>query len=447
MAKKGKARLTVIVMIFSMLCSSVVPIQAKKEIRVKKISVTAPKKQPLKMTVGQKYKLKVKITPKKATNKKLKYTTSSKKIVTVNKNGLLQAKKAGTAKITIKTRDKSNRKATVKVKVSKKKTNTVSVPTEAPASTPTQTILPVATPAQSPSVSPESTPTPIPDGDFVLASTSGVSQVYLNPDADEYKGLNMVAECFSKDVNMVSGAQPDIVTDVKKLKGNVIIFGSIGNNPMIDRLISEGKINVDNVKNKWEVYQYDVIENPVQGVEKALVITGSDKRGAIYGLFNLSEMMGVSPWVYWADVTPEHKDTISFNYSELKMTSKEPSVKYRGIFLNDEEPALGSWVKNHFLKDTGSKFNEYFYEKVFQLLLRLKANYMWPAMWNSAFGAGGVEFPEKSAELADQYGIVMGTSHHEPMMLAHEEWKSYKKDWSECHLFSCEVLVEIFNHS
>lgn len=167
----------------------------------------------------------------------------------------------------------------------------------------------------------------------------------------------------------------------------------------------------------------------MEGVEEALVVAGSDKRGTIYGIFHISELMGVSPWVYWADVTPEKKDTISLNSKTLCVTSKEPSVKYRGIFLNDEEPALGSWANNFFKKSKGGKFNEYFYENVFQLILRLKGNYLWPAMWSSAFSTDGVEIPEASAQLADEYGIVMGTSHHEPMMKAHQEWSKGKLNY------------------
>lgn len=445
MLKNLKSKVLVSMMIVSLLGSFAEPVQAKKTVPVKKIQVTAPKKSSIKMTVGSKFKLKVKVLPKKASNKKLKFITSNKKVASVNKKGVIKAVKKGTAKITVKAADKSKKKKVIKVNVVKKpvnnkQNNNVQTGVQTAAATPVQQTEQPQNTGMNDNI--------LPEGDFTVASSSEKAQIYVNPDTDEYNGLKMVADCFAEDVDMVTDEKPEIVTDSSKLGGNVIIFGSIGNNRIIDNLISDGKINVDNVKGKWEVFQFDVVEKPVNGVDRALVITGSDKRGAIYGLFTLSEMIGVSPWVYWADVAPEHKDNVTFKYSELRRTSKEPSIKYRGIFLNDEEPALGTWVQKHFKKDSGSKFNEYFYEKVFQLLLRLKANYMWPAMWNSAFGAGGAEFPEKSAELADEYGIVMGTSHHEPMMLAHEEWNKYKSkygnEWNWVN--NEEGLTEFFKY-
>lgn len=271
---------------------------------------------------------------------------------------------------------------------------------------------------------------PLSDGTFTLAANKKAAQLYIDPSACDYEGLKLVSECFAEDVKMVSDADVSIEEDSSYLSGTVIIAGTIENNTLINSLAESGKIHIDDLRGKWEVYKIDIVENPFDGVDKALVITGSDKRGTMYGLFSISELMGVSPWVYWADVNPVKKETVSFRYSELRTTSKEPSVKYRGIFLNDEEPALGTWVNNKFKTTSGGKFNENFYEHVFQLLLRLKANYMWPAMWNSSFGADGAEFPEASAALADTYGIVMGTSHHEPLMLAHQDWVRNKSKYS-----------------
>ena len=161
-------------------------------------------------------------------------------------------------------------------------------------------------------------------------------------------------------------------------------------------------------------------------MSSALVIAGSDKRGTIYGIYDLSEQIGVSPWYWWADVTPEHKDALFIKAG--KYQQGEPSVKYRGIFFNDEKPDLDYWVRAKFGEHptpgggtgTVANFNSKFYSKVFELILRLKGNYLWPAMWNNAFAEDDPDNPR----LADEYGIVMGTSHQEPMMRAQKEW-----DW------------------
>lgn len=393
-------------------------VSAKKNVKVKKIKITKPQKKSLNLKVGSKYKLKIKVLPGNASNKKLKYVSNKPKVAKVSSKGIISARKKGTAKITVKTTDGTKKKKSIKVKVtdmSKKDTNL----------TGNNDINPntEATP------NPVPTSSPLPDGVFTIASNGNAAQLFIDGYTDDYEGLRLVSGSFADDVNKVSGTDMDIVVESNELKGSVIIVGSLGRNMLIDGLVSEGKLNVDDIKGKWEVYKIDVIENPFQGVEKALVIAGSDKRGAIYGLYSVSEMMGVSPWVYWADVNPAQKDEVSFRYSELRTTSKEPSVKYRGIFLNDEEPSLGTWVNNKFKTTSGGKFNEKFYERVFELLLRLKANYLWPAMWNSSFGADGADFPAASAELADTYGIVMGTSHHEPMMLAHQDWVRNKSKY------------------
>ena len=206
----------------------------------------------------------------------------------------------------------------------------------------------------------------------------------------------------------------------KNLRKAVIAgtFGENGNS-VINKLISEGKIDVSAINGKWECYKMQVVKNPVPGVAEALVIAGSDKRGTIYGIFRVSELMGVSPWVWWADATPAVSSKVVLNGTDINVTSKEPSVKYRGIFLNDEAPSLTTW--------RGSRYggrNEKFYRQVYELILRLKGDYLWPAMWNNQFSKDGVENKLANAELADKYGIVMGTSHHEPCYRAGAEWGS-----------------------
>jgi len=251
-----------------------------------------------------------------------------------------------------------------------------------------------------------------------LVTTVKAAMIYVDLKGKDYDGLSLVARSFAEDINMITEATPLVSTDKKQLNGTVVIAGSIGNNDLIDSLVTEGIINVSDIKNKRECYKVQVVKNPVAGVDKAIVIVGSDKRGTIYGIYHISELIGVSPWVYFGDVTPARKSELIISEDKLNTTSKEPSVKYRGFFLNDEWPSLGSWVTGTF-----GDFNEEFYDKVFQLLLRLKGNFLWPAMWSAVFSENGKSSPLANAKLADTYGIVMSTSHHEPMFRAGEEWK------------------------
>jgi hypothetical protein len=200
----------------------------------------------------------------------------------------------------------------------------------------------------------------------------------------------------------------------------------VGKSPVIDQLIRAKKIDASGILGKWESFFIQTVADPLPGVSSALVIAGSDKRGTIYGIYDLSEQIGVSPWYWWSDVTPEHKDALFINPG--KYQQGEPSVRYRGIFFNDEKPDLDYWVRAKFGEhatpgggtETVANFNGKFYSKVFELILRLKGNYLWPAMWNNAFAEDDPDNPR----LADEYGIVMGTSHQEPMMRAQKEW-----DW------------------
>lgn len=196
-------------------------------------------------------------------------------------------------------------------------------------------------------------------------------------------------------------------------------------------MIQQKKINIDKIKNKWEGYQVQAVSHPFKGIENALVITGSDRRGAAYGVFELSQQMGVSPWYWWADVPVKRKGSLFVN--KMLLAYDAPKVKYRGIFINDEAPAFSGWAKEKF-----GGVNHLVYEKVFELLLRLKANYLWPAMWGNAFNDDDTLNPK----LADEYGIVMGTSHHEPMLRAQQEWKRYGK--GKWDYDSNEVVLKAF---
>lgn len=190
-----------------------------------------------------------------------------------------------------------------------------------------------------------------------------------------------------------------------------ILVGTVGVNKQIDQWVKKGELR--DLKGKTEKYI-------IKTIGDQLVIAGSDKRGTVYGIYELTKQMGVSPWYYWADVPIEQHESLYIKKGEY--TDGEPSVRYRGIFLNDEAPCLTTWVKNTFGTDYG---DHRFYEKVFELILRLKGNFLWPAMWGWAFYA---DDPENS-KLADEMGIIMGTSHHEPMARNHQEYARNRSKW------------------
>ena len=190
-----------------------------------------------------------------------------------------------------------------------------------------------------------------------------------------------------------------------------ILIGTVGVNKQIDQWVKKGELR--DLKGKTEKYI-------IKTIGDQLVIAGSDKRGTVYGIYELSQQMGVSPWYYWADVPVEKHDAIYIKRGEY--TDGEPAVRYRGLFLNDEAPCLTTWVKNTFGTDYG---DHRFYEKVFELILRLKGNFLWPAMWGWAFYA---DDPENS-KVADEMGVIIGTSHHEPMARNHQEYARRRDDW------------------
>lgn len=229
-------------------------------------------------------------------------------------------------------------------------------------------------------------------------------------DGSEEKGVVRAVINLQDDALAVTGVRPDTVQNATT--GPKLIIGSANGSKWIRQLISEGKIDGSLLKGKNEKYILTTVKDPLPGVDEAVVIAGSDKRGTIYGIYELTEQMGVSPWRYWADVPVWKHDRISIKPGVY--TDGEPAVKYRGIFLNDEWPSLGLWAQ-----ETFGGFNSKFYEKLFELVLRLKGNFMWPAMWASAF----YDDDPINGPLADEMGIVMGTSHHEPMGLAQQDWK------------------------
>jgi hypothetical protein len=249
-------------------------------------------------------------------------------------------------------------------------------------------------------------------GSFPLVHAHHAAAVYV--DSSDHAGVVRAAGDLVADVARVTGVTPATAHDDKSLGENAVIAGTVGRSALIDRLIREGRIDAGQITGKWEAFLIQVVARPLPGVASALVIAGSDKRGTIYGIYDLSEQIGVSPWHFWADVPVVHKDALFVKAG--KYGEGEPAVKYRGIFLNDEAPALSGWVKEKY-----GTYNHQFYEKVFELILRLKGNYLWPAMWGNAFN----EDDPLNAKIADDWGIVMGTSHHEPMLRAQQEWKRH----------------------
>ena len=246
--------------------------------------------------------------------------------------------------------------------------------------------------------------------DFKLVH--GSSAVPFVVEKEAFEGVRLIAGKVCKDVQLVSGRLPkvELPKKVKKLSG-CVLAATVGKSPILELYESEGLLDLSDIRGKREVYKLAVIG---EGNKAVLVVAGSDKRGTIYGLFRISECIGVSPLVYWADVPPVRcKEPV---VSEAQMiTSKEPSVKYRGFFINDEWPSFGGWTCEKF-----GDFNAKMYDHVFELLLRMKGNYLWPAMWSASFPLDGPGLA--NAELADTYGVVMGTSHHEPCLRASEEW-------------------------
>lgn len=249
---------------------------------------------------------------------------------------------------------------------------------------------------------------------FALAT--GSKPVPLFVSAQDYEGVVRAVRDLRADVGRVTGMEPVVATDAAGLRGPVVVVGTIGKSPVIDALIRGGKLDVTGVTGNWESYVRQVVSNPMPGVPQALVIAGSDKRGTIYGVYDLSSHIGVSPWYWWADVPARHQADLSVPLG--RYTQGEPAVKYRGIFINDEAPAFSGWAKEKF-----GGVNHEMYARMFELILRMKGNYLWPAMWGNAFA----DDDSLDAVLADEYGIVMGTSHHEPMTRAQQEWKRYGK--------------------
>ena len=251
-------------------------------------------------------------------------------------------------------------------------------------------------------------------GAFTLSASGRSAPLVIS--SQDYPAVARVIRDLQADILRVSHTEPAISLDSPPKSKEFILVGTLGKSALIDALVKDGTINVEGIKGKWEAFLIQVVEKPFPGVERVLVIAGSDKRGTVFGVYDLSGNIGVSPWYWWADVPV--KTTPNLFVRKGRYTLGEPAVQYRGIFINDEAPALSGWTFEKF-----GGFNHKLYEKVFELILRMKGNYLWPAMWGRAF----YDDDSLNPKLADEYGVVIATSHHEPMMRAHDEWRRYGK--------------------
>lgn len=246
-------------------------------------------------------------------------------------------------------------------------------------------------------------------GSFALVADGQPASVLVEASADP--AVHHAADSFAADLQRVGGRAAPRVADVVQARGPLVIVGVLGQSALIDQLVRTRRIALDDLAGQWEGYRQIVVDHPTPAIQRALVVVGSDRRGAVFGLYDLSERIGVSPWHWFADVPVQARPQV---YLAPGSVGDHPRVKYRGFFINDEEPGFGSWARQRF-----GGLNADLYAHVFELLLRLKGNTLWPAMWPpKAFNADD----PRNRRLADAMGVVMGTSHHEPMTRAHDEW-------------------------
>ncbi len=260
---------------------------------------------------------------------------------------------------------------------------------------------------------------------FTLAGNGLCANILV--DNPHNTGILRVCGMLAEDIERVCDTRPSIVSSLDAVETvEVLVGGIINQSPVLDALAKAGRCDFSTLNGKRESYQLCIVDSPFPdkpAIKKALVVAGSDKRGCIYGLLSISERIGVSPMVWIGDANPQKQGTLTIDLAGCE-TSKEPSVRYRGFFINDEWPAFGNWCTEHF-----GGVNAKAYEKIFELLLRLKGNYLWPAMWNSSFWQDGPGIA--NAALANELGIVMGASHHEPMCRAGVEWQQQYKKYSD----------------
>lgn len=269
-------------------------------------------------------------------------------------------------------------------------------------------------------------------GGFTLISQSKPVSVIVAE--NDKKGVLIAVQNLQKDFERVCGKQAQLFNSPTSDTKQCIIVGSL-ESPYVKQLIKAKKLDEKELKGKVEKYIMTVVNNPLPGVDEALVIAGSDMRGTIYGVYELSEQIGVSPWYDWMDVPVVKHQNLAIKRGSY--TAGEPAVRYRGLFLNDEAPCLTTWVKNTFGTEYGG---HEFYARVFELILRLRGNYLWPAMWGWSFYA---DDPLNSPTASDM-GVIMGTSHHEPMARNHQEWARHRKEYGEWNYVTNQKVIDEF---
>jgi hypothetical protein len=260
-----------------------------------------------------------------------------------------------------------------------------------------------------------------PPGGFTLVAGGRAATIVVN--SSDHPGVVRVVGDLRADIARVTGVEPAVAIDTVPAGEDVVIVGTLGRSPLVDGLVRAGKLDVTGIAGKWETSLEQVVSNPMRGVRRAFVIAGSDQRGTIFGAYDVSKEIGVSPWYFWDDVPSRHHDALYVLPG--RHTQGTPAVRYRGFFINDENPNLGTWAPRFFGPGRApccpGGFNSGFYAKVFETMLRLKANYLWPAVWGRAFA----EDDPANHATAKLYGVVMGTSHEAPMMRGIEEWNRH----------------------
>lgn len=250
-------------------------------------------------------------------------------------------------------------------------------------------------------------------GYFPLVADGAPCSLKIDPLEDQ--GVKIAVENLQQDILRVCGMKPELLDTANPRR--CVIIGTYSS-PLIKKMVATGKIDDKELAGKNEKYVIRLITSPCEGIDEALIIVGSDRRGTIYGVYELSEQIGVSPWYWWADVPIKKQKNVYIKPGNY--TDGEPAVTYRGIFLNDEAPCLTGWVKHTYGTNYG---DHHFYARVFELILRLKGNFLWPAMWSWAF----YQDDPLNSKTASEMGIIVGTSHHEPMARNHQEWARKRK--------------------
>ena len=255
-------------------------------------------------------------------------------------------------------------------------------------------------------------------GCFPLVHEQAAADIFVAD--DDWKVALIAAGNLAQDVERVTGCRPALKHAASGLSPQAVFIGTLGKSPVLDHLVEAGRLDVTDIRGCWESFVITTVAAPLPGVAQGLVLAGSDRRGTAYGVYELSRRIGVSPWCWWADVTPQHRAALYVSPERLK--AGPPAVKYRGIFINDEMWGIRPWAAETFAPDEGLGLGPKTYAKVFELLLRLRANYLWPAMHLKTIPFNC--YPQNKI-VADNYAIVMGSSHIEPMLrnnMAEAEW-------------------------